>query len=203
MLSSGAAEVMERRKMSTQTPEKRLTKSLILVLAAVIAIGGTIVTAVIQAHYQDELAAAQTRYAIEKGQMDHADELRQRALMYDQHAAILIETHKAGYGVEGTARTLAFYSFDTARNVWSSAKTSQPTEGAGLNPVASCGKTFINSPVEDSELALDCWTKAITARMYSEDHVIKGLDVTIGAWGKTATVLQLMGIIIAFAKDLV
>jgi hypothetical protein len=170
---------------------------LTLLFAAVIAIGGTIITGFVQGDYKSRLTAAQLRYEDIQHDMTASEQLVQRAYLFQQHAIILTRVSRNDAGWNGRASR---YAFDAVDKMWARLDKGDAIVLAELK--TKCGAPTFGSVVYQSVDAANCLYGLAIADMKEEKRTIEYLDGRINLLGTLATVLQLLGIGIAFAKDL-
>ncbi|HEY6327555.1 MAG TPA: hypothetical protein VIW73_13705 [Candidatus Cybelea sp.] len=185
--------------------QRRGVKVLILLVAAIVAIGGTIVTSIVQASYQTRIDDANIHHQLIEEKISQSNLTLQRAVQYYQHGAIIQMDRRAYYGIARQVGVLGYDSVYQLQLIWNrNAPESQNalTRDLASVPANPCGVVWNSSSLQDLVLAQNCYLNLLANRQHKDQQRIDQLKRVVTRLAVVATVLQLLGIGIAFAKDL-
>jgi len=186
-------------------------KLLILLLGAVVAIGGTIVASFVEAGIQKNVDKAQERLLYEQASLEDARAEIRFAVTTRNQAYILHGTMKNEWGgQDGKAKGIAYgavsdlhFLVDTNEDPAGrmSRKASDPSN---RNPcIGRFAALNLGSDVTQSEDLAHCYVLEVERDEVAQDKNVNRLRNTMRTTSLVATVLQLLGIGIAFLKDVV
>lgn len=184
-------------------------KLVVLAIAAIIAIGGTIATSFKEQGYSEKRDAAQSQYDRLKNVLTTSDDTLRLAVAYDGYAQILQGQQKAAFGIERDARALAFYSVNGLAMVRPHETEEDDLRRIvdaippGETPCKSWRPVYANSPVSSSRILQACYGQEIEKLKYDDLQRVDYFKRKAREWALVGTCLQLLGIGIAFLKDLV
>jgi hypothetical protein len=208
---------------------KRDLKLLFLGLGALVAVGGTIITDVWKADVESKLERAQSGYSLLQtvraqeyeqvqrarqdgetalvlaGGSDYAPELRYDAQYYAWDAASKIKARLEARAKEGAS--------DDATSSAQSTPAPAPVCTLPPAPDPTMPNTVTDSRPQRARPGVslvgtlsrpwECYNEQLTAAMVQDDDQIKKYDRKIRELSTIATITQLIGIGIAFGKDLI